>query len=204
MSTGTPILALQSSTRSLQSTEKRALRDGTHTHKKTHNCRTLQLRDWIGLEGRFSEKFPFLSAPLWPQTSGGNSFKDHSWYHYCFGAISIDFQFLLHGLVNMLINHPGSVLVNNPSRHMDPNNRYWYTTIDHVKYTEITTVSKTPKRPGGWIKTSLLRRLQAQTLPDATPPIGKIHPFSNMAVTFEPPMRFWYPLGYRKFLITMT
>ena len=26
-------------------------------------------------------------------------------------------------------------------------------------------------------KTSLLRRLQAQTLPDATPPIGKIYPF---------------------------
>ena len=39
-------------------------------------------------------------------------------------------------------------------------------------------------------KTSLLRRLQAQTLPDATPPIGKIHPFSKMAVTFEPLMGF--------------
>ena len=36
------------------------------------------------------------------------------------------------------------------------------------------------------IKTSLLRRLQAQTLPEATPPIGQIHPFSKMAVTFEP------------------
>ena len=35
-------------------------------------------------------------------------------------------------------------------------------------------------------KTSLLRRLQAQTLPDATPPAGKIHPFSKIAVTFEP------------------
>ena len=33
-------------------------------------------------------------------------------------------------------------------------------------------------------KTSLLRRLQAQTLPDATPP-GKIHPFIKMAKTFE-------------------
>ena len=40
------------------------------------------------------------------------------------------------------------------------------------------------------IKTSLLRRLQAQTLPDATPPIGRIYPFSKMAVTFEPVMRF--------------
>ena len=35
-------------------------------------------------------------------------------------------------------------------------------------------------------KTSLLRRLQAQTIPDATPPIGKIHPLSKMDVTFEP------------------
>ena len=37
-------------------------------------------------------------------------------------------------------------------------------------------------------KTSLLRRLQAQTLPDATPPIGKINPSSKIAVTFEPMM----------------
>jgi hypothetical protein len=36
------------------------------------------------------------------------------------------------------------------------------------------------------LKTSLLRRLQAQTLPNEAPPIGKIHPFSKMAVTFEP------------------
>ena len=34
-------------------------------------------------------------------------------------------------------------------------------------------------------KTSLLRRLQAQTLPNATPSPGKIHPFSKNAVTFE-------------------
>ena len=34
--------------------------------------------------------------------------------------------------------------------------------------------------------TSLLRRLQAQTLPNKTPPIGKIYPFSKMAVAFEP------------------
>ena len=39
-------------------------------------------------------------------------------------------------------------------------------------------------------KTSLLRRLKAQTLPDATPPMGNIHPFSKMAVTFEPLMGF--------------
>ena len=39
-------------------------------------------------------------------------------------------------------------------------------------------------------ETSLLRRLQAQTLPDATPPRGQIHPFSKMAITFEPGMGF--------------
>ena len=37
-------------------------------------------------------------------------------------------------------------------------------------------------------RTSLLRRLQAQTLPHATPPIGKIHPFSKIAIAFEPVM----------------
>ena len=41
--------------------------------------------------------------------------------------------------------------------------------------------------------TSLLRRLQAQTLPDAAPPIGKIHPFSKMAATCEAMMRFGCP-----------
>ena len=34
--------------------------------------------------------------------------------------------------------------------------------------------------------TSLLRRLQAQILPVATPPVGKLHPFSKVSVTFEP------------------
>ena len=32
--------------------------------------------------------------------------------------------------------------------------------------------------------------LQAQTLPNATPPIGKIYPFSKIALTFEPMMKF--------------
>ena len=39
-------------------------------------------------------------------------------------------------------------------------------------------------------ETSLLRRLQEQTLPDEVPPMGKIHPFSKIAVTLEPVMRF--------------
>ena len=34
------------------------------------------------------------------------------------------------------------------------------------------------------LKTSLLRKLQAHTLPDAIPPIGKIHPFRK--ITFKP------------------
>ena len=39
-------------------------------------------------------------------------------------------------------------------------------------------------------ETSLLRRLQEQTLPDEAPPMGKIHSFSKIAVTFEPEMQF--------------
>ena len=34
------------------------------------------------------------------------------------------------------------------------------------------------------MQTSLLRRLQVQNLPDATPPMGQIPLFSKMAVTF--------------------
>ena len=44
------------------------------------------------------------------------------------------------------------------------------------------------------IKTCLLRRLQLQTLPNEAPTIGKIHPFSKIAVTFEPVMQFGCPL----------
>ena len=46
-------------------------------------------------------------------------------------------------------------------------------------------------------KTSLLSRLQAQTLPDASPPIGKIHPFSKITISFEPVMRFGFPSRFR-------
>ena len=46
-------------------------------------------------------------------------------------------------------------------------------------------------------ETSLLRRLQAQTLPDAAPPISKTQPFSKMAVTFEPIMQCWCPSIFR-------
>ena len=44
--------------------------------------------------------------------------------------------------------------------------------------------------------TWLLRRLQAQTVPDAAPPRGKIHPFSKIAVNFQPVMR----LGWKHHL----
>ena len=36
------------------------------------------------------------------------------------------------------------------------------------------------------------------------PPIGKINPFSKMAVNFQTLMQFWCPSGFRNFLITMT
>ena len=38
---------------------------------------------------------------------------------------------------------------------------------------------------------------EGQTLPDATPPVGKIHPFSKIAVTFEPIQRFRCPSRFR-------
>ena len=40
--------------------------------------------------------------------------------------------------------------------------------------------------------------------PAEASPIGQIHPFSKMAVTFEPLKGFWCPLGFRKLLTTMT
>ena len=52
-SSGMPILLTHSSTKSLQSTGKRLFRDGTNT--QTDDSWTLQLRDWIRSEGRFSE-----------------------------------------------------------------------------------------------------------------------------------------------------
>jgi hypothetical protein len=36
-----------------------------------------------------------------------------------------------------------------------------------------------------------------QTLPHATPPVGKIHPFSKIAVTFEPIQQFKCPPRFR-------
>ena len=41
-----------------------------------------------------------------------------------------------------------------------------------------------------YLKTSLLRRLLAQNLPNATPLIGQIHSFSKMTITFELLMGF--------------
>ena len=36
-----------------------------------------------------------------------------------------------------------------------------------------------------------------QTLPDATPPVDKINPFSKIALTFEPIQRLRYPSRFR-------
>ena len=47
-----------------------------------------------------------------------------------------------------------------------------------------------------FIKTSLPRRLQVRTLPNATPPIGNINPVSKIGVTVEPMMRFCYSLMF--------
>ena len=48
-----------------------------------------------------------------------------------------------------------------------------------------------------YIKTSLLRRLQAQTLPNATPPLRKIPPFTKIAVNFYPMKQFRCPLRFK-------
>ena len=42
-----------------------------------------------------------------------------------------------------------------------------------------------------------INRPAAQTLSDATPPIGNIHLFSKIAITLELVMRFWCPLIFR-------
>ena len=47
-------------------------------------------------------------------------------------------------------------------------------------------------------------RLQAQSLPDAASPIGKIYPCNKMAITFEPILQFGCSSEFRKFFITMT
>ena len=39
------------------------------------------------------------------------------------------------------------------------------------------------------------------TLPDATPPIGEIHPFQKIAVTFEPVMQYGCPPIFEKKVI---
>ena len=49
-----------------------------------------------------------------------------------------------------------------------------------------------------YTKTSLQRRLHAQTLPNATPLIGKILQFTKIAVFFEPMKRFRCPSRFRK------
>ena len=53
---------------------------------------------------------------------------------------------------------------------------------------EMTNQGKSLNPPFRNPKTSLLRRLQTQTLPDEAGPIDKINAFSKIVVTFEPVM----------------
>ena len=46
---------------------------------------------------------------------------------------------------------------------------------------------------GDGLKTSRLRRLQVQALPNTTPPLGKINLFTKIAITFDPMKRFRRP-----------
>ena len=49
----------------------------------------------------------------------------------------------------------------------------------------------TNTKNGFTYKISLLRRLHTLTLPNATPPIRKVHPFSKIAVTLKPKRKFY-------------
>ena len=59
-----------------------------------------------------------------------------------------------------------------------------------VLQTQLHSVKNVDICAGYVVQTSLLRMVQAQSLPDEAPPVGKIHPFSKIAVTFEPIRRF--------------
>ena len=72
------------------------------------------------------------------------------------------------------------------------------------RHTDIPTTRPTLAQRAELVKISLLRRLQAQTLPDATTPIGKIHPFNKIATNFEPVMRLGCPLRFINILYFMT
>ena len=81
-----------------------------------------------------------------------------------------------------------------------PNSKTW-----------IVTKLKSSNCDKAWIMTNLnLWETRRGSLVDRrpstaeAPPTGKIQPFSKMAVTFEPLIGFWCPLGFRKVLITMT
>ena len=60
-----------------------------------------------------------------------------------------------------------------------------------------TKQTKNQQSNHSFIKTSLPRRLQVLTLPEATPPTGKIHPSCKSTVIFEPMMQFKFPLRFR-------
>ena len=73
----------------------------------------------------------------------------------------------------------------------------WVEIVDGVRH-DVPGVHRLPGKINMFITlTSLLRKLQAQTLPDEAPPVGKVHPFSKIAVTFEPIQQFWCPLRFR-------
>ena len=48
-------------------------------------------------------------------------------------------------------------------------------------------------------RNKLAAKAAGLTLPDATPPVGKIYPFSKINVTFEPIQRFRCPSRFRTF-----
>ena len=59
-------------------------------------------------------------------------------------------------------------------------------------------ISKTKKKQGTSGDQDLLQAaVQAQTLSNASPPTGKTHPFSKIALTLKPVMQFICPSRFR-------
>ena len=81
-------------------------------------------------------------------------------------------------------------LFTKPHEDYDKYALYSYASFAQIHVNIVTNLNDTSD-------TSLLRRLQAQTLPHEAPPIGKIHPFTKIALTFEPVMQFGCPLGFK-------
>ena len=81
----------------------------------------------------------------------------------------------------------------------------WHMTHDMLWGVNILSKFHFPSSHGLWSMISWRlggKDWLTELIKEQAPPIGKIRPFSKMAVTFKPLMGFWFPSGFIKFLIT--